>query len=43
VKSRHTRHPDKAITDAAELASIVASQKFLTLALCAEPTDGKPD
>jgi nitroimidazol reductase NimA-like FMN-containing flavoprotein (pyridoxamine 5'-phosphate oxidase superfamily) len=36
VKSWHTRHPDKAITDTAEIASIVTSQKFLTLALCAE-------
>ena len=36
MKSWHTRHPDKAITDPAELARIVAGQKFLTLALCAE-------
>lgn len=36
MKSRHNRHPDKAITDLAELARIVAGQKFLTLALCAE-------
>ncbi|MBM3331483.1 hypothetical protein FJY68_06470 [candidate division WOR-3 bacterium] len=36
MKSWHTRHPDKAITDPAEIASIVAGQKFLTLALCAE-------
>ena len=36
MKSWHTRHPDKAITDPAELAAIVAGQKFLTLALCAE-------
>jgi len=36
VKSWHTRHPDKAITDPAEIASVIASQKFLTLALCAE-------
>ncbi len=32
----HTRHPDKTITDPAELAAVVAGQKFLTLALCAE-------
>lgn len=32
----HTRHPDKAISDPAELAAVVAGQKFLTLALCAE-------
>ena len=32
----HTRHPDKVITDPAELAAVVAGQKFLTLALCAE-------
>jgi uncharacterized protein len=36
MKSWHTRHPDKAITDQAELGRIVAGQKFLTLALCAE-------
>jgi nitroimidazol reductase NimA-like FMN-containing flavoprotein (pyridoxamine 5'-phosphate oxidase superfamily) len=36
VKAWHTRHPDKAITDPAELAAVVAGQKFLTLALCAE-------
>ena len=36
MKSWHTRHPDKAITDPAEIASVIASQKFLTLALCAE-------
>jgi nitroimidazol reductase NimA-like FMN-containing flavoprotein (pyridoxamine 5'-phosphate oxidase superfamily) len=36
MKSWHTRHPDKAITDPAEIARIVAGQKFLTLALCAE-------
>jgi hypothetical protein len=36
VTSWHTRHPDKAITDPAEIAHIVAGQKFLTLALCAE-------
>lgn len=39
MKSWHTRHPDKAITDPAELSAIVAGQKFLTLALCAE---GRP-
>ena len=32
----HTRHPDRAITDTTEIARIVAGQKFLTLALCAE-------
>jgi len=36
MKNWHTRHPDKAITDLAEVARIVAGQKFLTLALCAE-------
>ncbi|MBN2465902.1 pyridoxamine 5'-phosphate oxidase family protein [candidate division WOR-3 bacterium] len=36
MKSWHTRHPDKAITDSAEIARIVAGQKFLTLAMCAE-------
>ena len=36
MKSWHTRHPDKAITDPGEIARIVTSQKFLTLALCAE-------
>lgn len=36
MKTWHTRHPDKAITDPAEIARIVAGQKFLTLALCAE-------
>ncbi len=36
MKSWHNRHPDKAITDPAEIARIVAGQKFLTLALCAE-------
>ena len=36
MKTWHTRHPDKAITDPAELARIVVGQKFLTLALCAE-------
>jgi uncharacterized protein len=36
VNAWHTRHPDKAITDPAELAAVVAGQKFLTLALCAE-------
>jgi len=36
VKTWHTRHPDRAITDPAEIARIVASQKFLTLALCVE-------
>jgi hypothetical protein len=36
MKSWHTRHPDKAITDPAELAAVVVGQKFLTLALCAE-------
>ena len=36
MKTWHTRHPDKAITDPAELAAVVASQKYLTLALCDE-------
>jgi hypothetical protein len=36
VNAWHTRHPDKAITDPAELAAVVAGQKFLTLALCTE-------
>jgi nitroimidazol reductase NimA-like FMN-containing flavoprotein (pyridoxamine 5'-phosphate oxidase superfamily) len=36
VKTWHTRHPDRAITDKAEIARIVMGQKFLTLALCAE-------
>jgi nitroimidazol reductase NimA-like FMN-containing flavoprotein (pyridoxamine 5'-phosphate oxidase superfamily) len=36
MKTWHTRHPDKAITDAAEIRRIVGGQKFLTLALCAE-------
>jgi len=36
MKSWHNRHPDKAITDPAEITRIVAGQKFLTLALCAE-------
>jgi len=36
MKTWHTRHPDKAMTDPAELAQVVAGQKFLTLALCAE-------
>jgi len=36
MKTWHTRRPDKAITDTAEITRIVASQKFLTLALCAE-------
>jgi nitroimidazol reductase NimA-like FMN-containing flavoprotein (pyridoxamine 5'-phosphate oxidase superfamily) len=35
MTSWHTRHPDRAITDPAEIARIVASQKYLTLALCA--------
>ena len=36
MKTWHARHPDKAITDPAEIARIVAGQKFLTLALCDE-------
>jgi len=36
MRTWHTRHPDKAITDPAEIARIVTGQKFLTLALCAE-------
>jgi len=36
VKTWHTRHPDRAIADPTEIARIVAGQKFLTLALCAE-------
>jgi nitroimidazol reductase NimA-like FMN-containing flavoprotein (pyridoxamine 5'-phosphate oxidase superfamily) len=36
MKTWHTRHPDRVIADPAEMARIVASQKFLTLALCAE-------
>ena len=36
MKTWHTRHPDRAITDPAEITRIVAGQKFLTLALCAE-------
>jgi nitroimidazol reductase NimA-like FMN-containing flavoprotein (pyridoxamine 5'-phosphate oxidase superfamily) len=36
MKTWHPHHPDKAITDPAELAAVVAGQKFLTLALCAE-------
>jgi hypothetical protein len=36
MKNWHTRHPDKAITDPTEITRIVAGQKFLTLALCAE-------
>ena len=36
MKTWHTRHPDRAITDPAEIARIIAAQKFLTLALCAE-------
>ncbi len=36
MKNWHTRHPDKAIADPAEITRIVAGQKFLTLALCAE-------
>jgi nitroimidazol reductase NimA-like FMN-containing flavoprotein (pyridoxamine 5'-phosphate oxidase superfamily) len=36
VKPYHTRHPEKAITSPAELSEVVAGQKFLTLALCAE-------
>jgi uncharacterized protein len=36
MKTWHTRHPDKAITDPAEITRIVASLKFMTLALCAE-------
>ncbi len=36
MKTWHTRHPDKAITDQAEITRIVSGQKFLTLALSAE-------
>jgi len=36
MKTWHPRHPDKVITDPVELAAVVAGQKFLTLALCAE-------
>lgn len=36
MKTWHTRHPDRAIADPAEIARIVAGQKFLTLAMCAE-------
>jgi uncharacterized protein len=36
MKTWHTRHPDKAITDPAEITRIAASLKFMTLALCAE-------
>jgi nitroimidazol reductase NimA-like FMN-containing flavoprotein (pyridoxamine 5'-phosphate oxidase superfamily) len=36
MKTWHARHPDKVIADPAEMARIIASQKFLTLALCAE-------
>lgn len=36
MKSWHTRHPDRAITDPAEITRIVMGEKFLTLALCAE-------
>ena len=36
MKTWHSRHPNKAITDPAEISRIVAGQKFLTLALCAE-------
>jgi hypothetical protein len=36
METYHSRHPDKAITDPAELTAVVAGQKFLTLALCAE-------
>ncbi len=32
----HTRHPEKAITDQAEIQTIVAGQKFMTLALCSD-------
>ena len=36
MKSRHTRHPDKAIAEPAEIARIIASRKFLTPAMCEE-------
>jgi uncharacterized protein len=36
MRTWHLRHPDKEITDPAALAAVVAGQKFLTLALCAE-------
>ncbi len=36
MKTWHTRHPDRAIADPTEIARIVAGQKFLTLAMCAE-------
>ena len=36
MKTWHTRHPEKEITDQAEMREVVAGQKFLTLALCAE-------
>jgi len=36
MKSWHNRHPDKVIADPAEIARIIAGQKFLTLAMCAE-------
>ena len=36
METYHSRHPDKAITNPAELSEVVAGQKFLTLALCAE-------
>jgi nitroimidazol reductase NimA-like FMN-containing flavoprotein (pyridoxamine 5'-phosphate oxidase superfamily) len=36
MKTWHQRHPDKAIADQSEIARIVAGQKFLTLALCAD-------
>lgn len=35
MKTWHTRHPDRAITDPAEIARIVAGQQFMTLPLCA--------
>lgn len=36
MKSWHTRHPDKAVTDPAEIARIVAGRKYMTLAMCSE-------
>jgi nitroimidazol reductase NimA-like FMN-containing flavoprotein (pyridoxamine 5'-phosphate oxidase superfamily) len=36
MEAYHSRHPDKVITSPAELSEVVAGQKFLTLALCAE-------
>jgi hypothetical protein len=36
METYHSRHLDKANMSPTELSAIVAGQKFLTLALCAE-------